>query len=212
MSGADQAQVLAAIALLKKVDPPARVKKPRRHSVELKYFTEQELESLFRAVDSVRDRAILRIAYHRGLRASEIGAIQLSDWLQRDDRIIIRRLKGSAGGEYHLTSNEVRALRAWLKVRGSDPGPLFLSREGRPISRQMLDVLMKRYGRKAGLDLGKCHMHALKHSCATHLLNRGESLEDAKDHLGHRSIKSTEVYAQFTHKRRHERDRRLRDW
>lgn len=209
---ADRAQLAA---LLQKLQPSAAdpvEKRPRRKRSDIKYLTEDEIERFFRAVDAPRDRALFRLAYHRGLRAREIGRLQLADWLQRDDRLTVRRLKGSAGGEYHLTKSEVTALRAWLRVRGAEPGPLFVSRVGKGISQQMLDLLMKRYGAAAGLPREKCHMHSLKHSCGTHLLNRGESIEDVKDHLGHRNIQNTLVYAQYTNKRRHERDRRLRDW
>jgi integrase len=213
LGAAEQAQLAQ---LLRKLQPaaaesaPKRVKKPR---TELKYFTEVEIEQFFRAAAvSARDTAIFRLIYHRGLRAREVGRLQLADWIQRDDRLIFRRLKKSAGGEYHLTSREVRALKAWLRERGNEPGPLFPSRLGRGISQQMLDVLVKRYGAAAGIPREKCHSHAFKHSCGTHLLNRGEAIEDVKDHLGHRNIQNTLVYAQYTNKRRHERDKRLRDW
>lgn len=185
---------------------------PKRPSQEVQYLTEEEIERLFAAIRSPRDLAIFRVAYHRGLRASEIGLLQLSDYDQKSDRLTVRRLKGSRGGQYHLTKNEVRALRAWLRVRGSNPGPLFPSRLGKPISQQMLDVLMKRYGEAAGIPREKRHFHVLKHSTATHLLNRGEPIEDVQDHLGHVNIQNTMLYARITNKRRIERDRRLRDW
>lgn len=192
----------------------ARPASPRakRRAAEPQYLTPDELDRLFAAIASPRDTAIFRLAYHRGLRASELGLLALDDLRPGQDRITVRRLKGSAGGEYHLCAAEVRALRAWLKVRGAEPGPLFPSNRGTGISQQMLDVLMKRYGAAAEIPLAKRHMHALKHSCATHLLERGESLEDVQDHLGHQDIKSTQVYAKFTNARRQARDKRLRDW
>jgi site-specific recombinase XerD len=186
--------------------------KKKRHAETIKYFTEEQLESFFRVIKSPRDVAMFRLMYHRGLRASEVGKIQLADWNRQNDRIRFSRLKGSNGGEYHLTSREVRALRSWFKIRGDAPGPLFMSRRGRGISQQMIDVLMKKYGAAAALPTELCHAHTLKHSCATHLLNRGESIEDVQDHLGHRSIASTLVYAKYSAKRRELKDQRLRDW
>lgn len=181
-------------------------------SAAIKYFSEEQLESFFRAIKSPRDLAIFRVIYHRGLRASELGAIQLSDWSRTQDRLRFTRRKGSHGGEYHLTAHETRALKAWLRERGSAPGPLFSSRLGNGISRRRLDALMKQYGGSAGLPAELCHTHALKHSCATHLLNRGESIEDVQDHLGHVSIQSTLVYAKYSARRHEARDKRLRDW
>src|SRR5437899_1345259 len=66
-------------------------------------------------------------------------------------RIFIHRLKGSHSGHHHLMREEARALRAWLKVRGSFPGPIFLSKQKRPIDRTTLHLLMKKYG-AAGRD------------------------------------------------------------
>lgn len=191
----------------------------KRKKSEVKYLTEPEIDLLLSAMRDnlkpwfrARDYAMFLVCYQRGLRASELGNLQLADYLARDDRLIIRRLKGSKGGEYHLTKREVNALKLWLRERGHEPGPLFPSRNGTGISQQMLDVLMKRYGLQAGIPAGKCHTHALKHSCGTHLLNLGESIEDVQDHLGHRQIANTLIYADYTNKRRIERDRRLRNW
>lgn len=190
---------------------PAPKRKGRKKDT-VKYFSEEQTERFFAVIKNPRDLAMFRVIYHRGLRASELGRIQLSDWNRDRDRLRFSRLKGSNGGEYLLTSREVRALRSWLKVRGTDPGALFPSREGKGISQRMLDVLMKKYGQLAGLPRELCHTHTLKHSCATHLLNRGESIEDVQDHVGHVSIASTLVYAKYSSRRREVKDKRLRDW
>lgn len=184
----------------------------RRHRKEPAYFSEGEIENFFSVIPSVRDRALFRLAYHRGLRASEIGRLQVADYDERSDRITLRRLKGSNGGQYRLARRESEALRAWLGERGRAPGPMFPGRGGKGISRQMLDVIVKRYGREANIDPAKCHMHAFKHACGTHLLERGESIEDVQDHLGHRSIQNTLIYARLTNTRRRSREERLRDW
>ncbi len=187
--------------------------KPRRRKAEtVKYLSEEQLDRFFSVISSVRDVAGFRLIYRRGRRASESGVLELADWQRDADRLRVKRLKGSRGGEYHLGSREVRALRAWLRIRGDAPGPLFVSRNHRAISRKRVHFLMLRYGQLAQIPRDLCHPHALKHSCGTHLLSRGETLEDVKDHLGHTSIKSTELYSQFTNRRRQERDRRLREW
>jgi site-specific recombinase XerD len=88
-------------------------------------------------------------------------------------RIMLHRLKGSLSGEHPLQTDEARALKAWLKHRDTDSPVLFPSRRGLPISRQMLDVLMKSYGEEAAIPKDKRHFHVLKHSIATHLLDAG---------------------------------------
>lgn len=212
LGAAEQATLAALLQKISVVPEGKPEKKPHKRRTQIKYFTEPEVNALFRAIDSTRDHAIFRIAYHRGLRASEVGALDFADWDARDERLNVKRKKGSKSGEYHVTLPEVRALRAWVKERGTEPGPLFPSRQGKGISQQMLDILIKRYGRKAGLPAEKCHMHSLKHSIATHLINRGMGIDDVQDHIGHRNIENTKIYTDFGDKRRFERDKRLRDW
>jgi integrase len=78
--------------------------------------------------------------------------IKVDDYDAVGGRLTIRRLKGSRGGEYHLTPAERSALNAWLQKRGIGPGPLFLSRTGRGISRSRLHRLMRKYCVLAGID------------------------------------------------------------
>ena len=63
---------------------------------------------------------MFQLAYRAGLRASEVGLLQLRDYDPKADRIFIHRLKGSNSGHHHLMREEARALRAWLKARRMD--------------------------------------------------------------------------------------------
>jgi type 1 fimbriae regulatory protein FimB len=170
--------------------------------VEPDYLSHEEVDRFFRAITSVRDRAIFRLAYHAGLRASEVGLLELRDFSPRTDRIYIHRIKGSASGEHGMVREEARALRAWLKVRGSGPGPIFLSRLHRPISRFDLDYLMKKYGAAADILQRLRHFHIWKHTCCTHLFERGFGAEQVQDWVGHRNIQNTMKYGRITNPRR----------
>ena len=143
--------------------PPVQKPKAKRKRKEIKFLTEDELARLFSVIPSVRDRAMFQIAYRAGLRASEVGLLQLRDYDPKADRIFIHRLKGSNSSHHHLMREEARALRAWLKVRGSFPGPIFLSKQKRPIDRTTLHLLMKKYGAAAGIPEKLRHFHVLKH-------------------------------------------------
>lgn len=110
-----------------------------------------------------------------------------------------------------MVREEARALRAWLKERGEAQGAIFYSRRGVPISRQMLDVLMKRYGAKAGIPAKLRHFHVLKHSCATHLASRGLGAEQVQDWIGHARIQNTMKYLKVTNSRREQTARGLKD-
>ncbi len=107
---------------------------------------------------------------------------------------MLHRLKGSLSGEHPLQTDEARALKAWLKSRDTDSPILFPSRLGLPISRQMLDVLMKGYGDESAIPKDKRHFHVLKHSIATHLLDAGAELRFLQDWLGHSNIQNTVIY------------------
>lgn len=107
---------------------------------------------------------------------------------------MVKRLKGSLASNCELSPDELKHLRAWLRDRGPAPGPLFPSNRKRGISRFQLHKLMRKYCAAAGIPTEKAHMHVLKHSVATHLLQAGEGLYVVKKLLGHRRITSTEVY------------------
>lgn len=190
--------------------------RPYTRNPDSQYLTQTEVHALFNVIDSVRDRAIFRIVYQRGLRSHEPGIMKLSDWNARDGLLHVRRGKNSISRDYRLTPIEATALRAWLKVRGDAPGPLFPSRQiragGLGIHRNQLDRLFRRYCAAAGIRPEKAHMHALKHSCGTHLAERGNSADTIQDWLGHRAISSTQVYMHFSQRRRDDAYERNKDW
>src|ERR1039457_3337804 len=173
---------------------------------------EEEMGRFFKAIDSTRDRAIFRLMYHGGLRASEIGLLEMRDYAPRTDRLMVNRLKGSNSGEHHLNREEARALKAWLKVRGTAPGAIFSSKKGGPISRKMLDVLVKAYGVRAGWPSKLRHCHTFKHACCTHLLSKGFNVEQVQDWVGHANIANTMIYARVTNSRRDQMGKALADW
>lgn len=184
----------------------------RRKRTLPKYLTTEEIEAFFAVIEDVRDRAIFRVAYHRGLRASEVGLLQLVDYRARAGRLYVRRLKGSNSGEFPLTDVENRAVKEWLIERGMEPGPLFPSRNRNPLSRDRLDELMKNYCRLAGVPAEKAHMHSLKHACGTHLSEMGKDVAVIRDWLGHRNVQNTMIYLEVTDKARDAAAESVRDW
>lgn len=181
----------------------------------VQFLTVEELDALFAAIHKAgneRDLAIFEVAYHRGLRASEVGMLKIGHLRLAQRRIYVTRLKRGKSGEYPLTEREVKALRAWMRKRGQVAGPLFLSRNRKPISRRRLDELMKHYGEAAGIPEGKRHFHCLRHSCATQLVERDVDLLLIGDHLGHVDIRNTQTYAKVSGHKRQQLADRLRDF
>jgi len=178
-------------------------------SARIKYLSEEETERFFSYVKNPRDKALFGLIYLYGLRVSEAALLKLEDADYRRKRIFIRRIKGGIGGERPLFKKVERLLKRYLKVRFDTGDSLFTGRQGN-LKRQRIQQLFKVYARKAGLDSGYS-VHSLRHSIATHLLEAGEAIEFVRDHLGHKNIQNTIIYAQITDRRREEVYRRLED-
>ena len=181
------------------------------------YMTIPEKDRFFRAIDDVRDKAIFRMLYHHGLRASEIGKLQMSDYRAGStlelDHIYIHRLKGSISGECGVMPAAALAVRSWLRKRGHLAGILFPSRNGTPISRKTIFDMMRRYCKRADIPPEKAHPHCLKHTCCTHLISdRQESIMYVRKHVGHVNIRNTMIYAELVSEPDAVRARRFRDW
>lgn len=192
-------------------------RRPGRPRKLVAYLTVPEKDRLFKVIESVRDRAIFRLLYHHGLRASEIGTLNLSHFRQGSklefDRLYITRKKGSLSGECAMIPAAALAMRAWVRKRGYQEGPLFPSRQRGRITRCRIYQLMRRYCLAAGIPAEKAHPHSLKHTCCTHLLSdQRESIVDVQKHVGHASIKNTMIYADLTSEANEARAKRLREW
>jgi integrase/recombinase XerD len=199
------------------VKNPNKIKRKRKSRKLPPYLTIPEKERFFKAIDSVRDRGIFRLLYHHGLRASEIGKLEMSDYRQGSslelDRIYIHRLKGSISGECVVVPAAAMAVRAWIRKRGHRSGPLFPSRLGSPISRIRIFELMQRYCRRAEIPPEKQHPHCLKHTCCTHLISdQKESIMDVRTHVGHVNIRNTMIYSELMPEANEARAKRLRAW
>src|ERR1041384_5335190 len=124
-----------------------------------KYMLESEVEAFFKVVKSPRDRALFRVMSPLGWRASEIGVLDMKHFTMADGRppvaeLFVTRKKRSVSRGYQLNEATAAAMRAWLKVRGVGPGPIFLSRNHRAIERTTVWRLTDQYGAQAGIPEG----------------------------------------------------------
>ena len=175
----------------------------------VKYFTQDELRRLLKAIKSKRDKALFLIAYRHGLRASEVPLLRKSDIDFERRKIVIRRLKSGLGGEQLMGEDEIKAIRSYLRTRTDSDEVLFRSRNKNPISPRTLDYLIKKYCVEAGIQKEKSHFHVLRHSIAVHLMDGGADVLFVRDILGHKNIQNTLIYAQITSARRDELHREL---
>ena len=159
---------------------------------EMKKF----LEAARKGRHGVRDHCLMLTAYRHGLRVSELIDIRLKDLDFDSARIYVRRLKGSLSTHQPIEGDELRSLRAWLKIRENYPNSssnyLFLSERG-PLTRQAVNYLVEQIGKRAKLGF-KVNPHMLRHSTGYYLANKGCDTRLIQDYLGHRNITHTVRY------------------
>jgi len=149
-----------------------------------------------------RDRAVLELLYGSGLRVSELSALDIDavDLAGATARVVG---KGNKERVVPLGSQCVAAIARWLERRPSmvhsrrrwqDPRALFVSTRGARLRVRAVQALVHEYG-AAGAGRGDLHPHALRHTCATHMLDGGADLRAIQELLGHASLSTTQRYA-----------------
>ncbi len=150
---------------------------------------------------SLRDRAVLELLYGSGLRVGELAALNLGDV---DMAACEARVLGKGRKEriVPVGGKCAEALRAWLDVRASvvhpkkktqDPRALFLSTRGARLGVRAVQLLVHKWG-ALGAGRADLHPHALRHTCATHMLGGGADLRAIQEMLGHASLSTTQRY------------------
>jgi integrase/recombinase XerC len=140
----------------------------------------------------VRDRAILELFYASGLRVSEVSGLDV-EALDRTERTVRVLGKGRKERIVPYGGQAARALAAWLAGRGERPGALFTSTRGRRLGVRALHTIVRRAARAAGI-VRRVSPHTLRHTFATHLLDRGADLRMIQELLGHGRLSTTQRY------------------
>ena len=147
--------------------------------------------------DDLRMEAALELLYAGGLRISELLGLKIQDISPQKSALMIT---GKGGKERLVPITELALQRAldWLAFRDKD-GPIphtdqLLSGRDREMNRQSFSLLLKKIARIAGIDASRVSPHILRHSFATHMLNRGADLRTLQALLGHADIATTQIY------------------
>jgi integrase/recombinase XerC len=149
----------------------------------------------------LRDRAVLELLYGAGLRVSEVSGADVGHVVLGDRTV---RVMGKGRKERIVPFGRTAelALRRWLEVRADlahartrflDPSALFVSTLGRRLGPRAIQLLVSRWG-LVGAGRADLHPHALRHTCATHLLDGGADLRAIQEMLGHASLSTTQRY------------------
>ena len=154
------------------------------------------LEATRQGRHAIRDRCLVLLMFRHGLRVSEACGLELSQVDTESHVLHVARLKGGLSTTQPLRGDELRVIRAWLKVRArlAPPGRHFFVSERRgPLNRRTVWGLVRRYGEWAGLAL-PAHPHMLRHACGFALADQGADTRLIQDYLGHRNIQHTVRY------------------
>jgi integrase/recombinase XerD len=147
----------------------------------------------------VRDRAILLLLAHYGLRAGEVCTLQLDDLDWEQEIIRLRRNKDGRPQRLPLTQTVGDAILRYLKeVRPRVARrELFLTLRPpiHPLNHKTVYQLVRRRWKPLGVAIAHHGPHSLRHACATRLINQGVSLKEIGDQLGHRDLETTRIYA-----------------
>jgi integrase/recombinase XerD len=192
-----------------KKDPSSELTTPSTWLALPKFLTVEEVEALLKAPDDkkaqgVRDRAMLEVLYGSGLRVSELAGLKRAE-VNLEDGFLVCRGKGGKERIVPLGRSACDAVKRYLAevrplVDEENREELFLSRRGRPFTRQGLWKLLRQHAAKAGLA-ARISPHVLRHSFATHLLERGADLRSVQLMLGHSQITTTQIYTHVSRER-----------
>lgn len=186
---------------LRKDDPTeliGKVRKPKKLPVTV---NAEGVDEFLNAIDTsdalgMRDRALFELIYSCGLRVSECCNIKMTDYYNRERRITVTG-KGDKQrmvpvGDYAAQALDNYITGARNELLGKKKSRyMFISKQGRVITRQEVWVRLKYYAGLCGLEL---KVHTLRHSFATQLLKNGADLRSVQEFLGHSDIRTTEIY------------------
>jgi integrase/recombinase XerD len=172
----------------------------------INHLTREEMNAVLDAPNpntrsGIRDQAMLYLGFAAGLRASELVGLRVDD-IELDGPYpsILVRGKGRSQRRLPLWKEAVRALRAWLAVRGTVPTPeLFLNARGEALTTSGFSYIVKKHVRVANqqcpsLSKKDIAPHVLRHTCAMISLQATGDIRKVAMWLGHSSLKSTEIY------------------
>ena len=189
-------------------DPGDHLQAPKRgRRLPRSILSPAEMKRLISAPDTrtnqgVRDRVILELLYDTGIRRGEVNRIKLSDLDLKAGYIRIHG-KGNKDRVVPVSETVCERVENYILfvrpayIKATDSGHLVLNRLGNRITADGIYVIVKRYGRLAGIKQNVTP-HALRHTCATHMLKNGAPVRHLQEMLGHESLESTQIYTHVT--------------
>lgn len=160
-----------------------------------KVLTKEELSTFFNACENYMYKTIFMLVYGSGLRISEVAALRIEDIDSKNMRLFVRKGKGQKERYTILSEESLKMLRIYYSKyrQHKRPGRIFLNTEGKPVKEERIRIYFRRYRIKAKISK-EFIVHSLRHSFATDLIERGASIIEVKELMGHSNIRSTMEY------------------
>ncbi len=192
------------------VDPTFPIRHPKTKRSLPEVLTPEEVENLLSAprgdsAREIRDKAMLEVLYATGIRVSELVGLKLND-VNLEAGYLITYGKGSKERIVPIGKKAQKELMNYLDaarpalIKNKTSLHLFLTQLGREMTRQGFWKIIKFYAKKCGI-FKKISPHTLRHSFATHLLQRGADLRAIQLMLGHSDISTTQIYTHIERER-----------
>ena len=162
-----------------------------------KPYTAIELEKLRKACDNVRDIALVEFLYSTGCRVTEVSNLNTSD-IDFDTMQCTVLGKGNKERIVYLTEVAAMYLHEYLSTRKYLSDALFVGKGGKRLSKNGIEVLLNRLGKKANVE--NVHPHRYRRTLATNLLDHGMNIQDVATILGHADLKTTQIYCYISQK------------
>ncbi|CAN5831229.1 site-specific tyrosine recombinase XerD [soil metagenome] len=193
---------------MREEDPTLLIETPKQGDPLPKALTVDEVIGLLESPDLAtlkgrRDSALLEFLYGTGARVSEAVALDVTA-IDLEDRVAIVTGKGSKQRMIPLGGHAVKAIRGWMGDRSEvvsrrqSGDPLFTSVRGRRLSRQAVFNIVREAAVASGVRAEKVSPHVLRHSAATHMVERGADLRTVQELLGHATISTTQIYTRVS--------------
>ena len=189
---------------LLKTNPILSLSSPKQEKHLPQFLTEDEVTKLIEVAlpkdeRGLRDRAILETFYSTGIRISELVGLSNQD-IDFIGGIVKVMGKGKKERIVPIGERAIAAIRDYLEKRKKQADALFLNKSGKRITTRGVRNIVGKYLRLAGIRQG-ISPHTLRHSFATHLLNRGADLRSVQELLGHVNLSTTQIYTHLTTER-----------
>jgi tyrosine recombinase XerC len=184
-----------------KSNPTLLLSSPKQDKYLPRFLTEDETVKLIEAADgkdwlSLRDRALLETLYSTGMRISELTGLNV-DNVDLVSGVVKVMGKGKKERMLPVGSSAINAIRKYLDQRKRENSAVFLNKNYTRLTSRGSRLILNKYIKKTSLQHG-ISPHTLRHSFATHLLNRGADLRSVQELLGHSNLSTTQIYTHLT--------------